>query len=121
MFNNAHVLGIWGPAEVPKFRRVPLEPICSNSGRAECRIVLLKFPKSVRMHNGHEWVQGPWIHEVVHHLDAIGNEIRQTMQRVSSHQQSNVDFARPRRGKKLCVVQSTRVHEWAIVSEGPYR
>ncbi|GFV46099.1 gag-Pol polyprotein [Trichonephila clavipes] len=29
----------------------------SNSGRVGCRIVLLKFPKSVRMHNGHEWVQ----------------------------------------------------------------
>ncbi|GFU61307.1 hypothetical protein TNCV_5033521 [Trichonephila clavipes] len=37
--------------------RVLLEPPCFNSRRVECRIVLLKFPKFVEMHNGHEWVQ----------------------------------------------------------------
>ncbi|GFX17561.1 uncharacterized protein TNCV_3411611 [Trichonephila clavipes] len=37
-------------------------------------------------------MQGPWIHEVVsipvhfHQLDSIGNETRQTRQRVLSHQ-----------------------------------
>ncbi|GFW58091.1 uncharacterized protein TNCV_2742371 [Trichonephila clavipes] len=40
-------------------------------------------------------IKGPWIHEVVsilvhvHQLDSIGNEARQTRQRVSSNQQSN--------------------------------
>ncbi|GFW83432.1 hypothetical protein TNCV_2545301 [Trichonephila clavipes] len=33
-----------------------LEPLCSNFGCVVCRIVLLKFPKSIGMHNGHEWV-----------------------------------------------------------------
>ncbi|GFV93963.1 hypothetical protein TNCV_3573161 [Trichonephila clavipes] len=41
-----------------EFRRVLLEPFCSNSERVGCRIVLLKFPQSVGMHNRHERVQG---------------------------------------------------------------
>ncbi|GFV95101.1 uncharacterized protein TNCV_3708961 [Trichonephila clavipes] len=41
IFNNVHVWGFWWPAEVSKFRRVFLEPLCSSVG---CRIVLLKFP-----------------------------------------------------------------------------
>ncbi|GFX48580.1 hypothetical protein TNCV_584771 [Trichonephila clavipes] len=57
MFNNVHVWRFWWPAEVSKFRKVLLEPLCNNSGRVGCRIVLLKFPKSVGMHNGLEWVQ----------------------------------------------------------------
>ncbi|GFW38699.1 hypothetical protein TNCV_3880661 [Trichonephila clavipes] len=56
MFNNVHVWGFWWPAEVCKIRRVLLEPICSNSGRAGYRIVLPKFPMSVGMYNAHEWV-----------------------------------------------------------------
>ncbi|GFV61433.1 uncharacterized protein TNCV_2937751 [Trichonephila clavipes] len=78
------------------------------------------------------WLQsiargGPWIHEVVsipihvHQLDSIGNETRQTRQRVSSHQQSNVGVDVPRRGVKLCVMQSTRVHEWVFGFEIPYQ
>ncbi|GFU23441.1 hypothetical protein TNCV_4447491 [Trichonephila clavipes] len=43
----------------------------------------------------------------VHQLDSIGNETRQTRQRVSSHQQSN-GVLEPRRGVNLCVVQSIR-------------
>ncbi|GFX39028.1 hypothetical protein TNCV_3426141 [Trichonephila clavipes] len=57
MFNNVHVWGFGWLAEVSKVRRVFLEPICSNSGRVRCRIVPLKFPKSVGKHNGHKWVQ----------------------------------------------------------------
>ncbi|GFU67762.1 uncharacterized protein TNCV_3134271 [Trichonephila clavipes] len=57
MFNNVHDWGFWLPAEVSKLKRVLLEPLCSNSGRMGCRIVLLKFPKSVGMHNEHEWMQ----------------------------------------------------------------
>ncbi|GFX91652.1 hypothetical protein TNCV_3682381 [Trichonephila clavipes] len=57
MFNNAHAWGLWWPAEVSKFRRVLLTPICSNSRRVGRRIVLLKFPKFVGMRNRHEWVQ----------------------------------------------------------------
>ncbi|GFX03904.1 uncharacterized protein TNCV_4678091 [Trichonephila clavipes] len=49
--------GFWWPAEVSKFRRVLLEPLCSNSRHVRCRIDLLKFSKSVGRHNGHEWVQ----------------------------------------------------------------
>ncbi|GFX52138.1 uncharacterized protein TNCV_547971 [Trichonephila clavipes] len=58
-------------------------------------------------------LEDPWIHEVVsipvhvHQLDSIRNETRQTRQRVSSHQQSNVGIDGPRRGIKLCVMQST--------------
>ncbi|GFX97498.1 hypothetical protein TNCV_2840581 [Trichonephila clavipes] len=52
-----HVWGFWWPGEVFKFRKVLLEPLYSNSGRVGCRIVLLKFPKSVGMRNGQEWVQ----------------------------------------------------------------
>ncbi|GBM59116.1 hypothetical protein AVEN_255656-1 [Araneus ventricosus] len=67
---------------------------------------------------------GPWIHEVVsipvhvHPPDTIGNETRQIRQLVSSHQQFN---GGPRRGVKLCAVQSTTVHEWDIGSESPYQ
>ncbi|GFW70435.1 hypothetical protein TNCV_4915551 [Trichonephila clavipes] len=57
IFNNGHISGFWRPAEVSKFRRVLLEPPCNNSGRVGCRIVLLKFPKSVGMQKGQEWVQ----------------------------------------------------------------
>ncbi|GBN06145.1 hypothetical protein AVEN_19601-1 [Araneus ventricosus] len=63
---------------------------------------------------------GPRIHEVVfipvqvHPPDTIGNETRQTRQRVSSHQQSNGGL---RRGVKLCALQSTTVHEWNFGSE----
>ncbi|GFX67967.1 uncharacterized protein TNCV_2288291 [Trichonephila clavipes] len=67
-----------------------------------------------------------WIHEVfsipvhVHQLDSIGNYTRQTRQRVFGHQQSNVGVDGLRRGIKLCVVQSTRVHEWVFGSDSPY-
>ncbi|GBN64456.1 hypothetical protein AVEN_178292-1 [Araneus ventricosus] len=70
--------------------------------------------------------QGLWINDVVsilvrvHPSDTIGNETRQTRQRVSSHQQSNGSVVRPRRGVKLCGVQSATVHEWAFDSESPY-
>ncbi|GFY15946.1 uncharacterized protein TNCV_1285911 [Trichonephila clavipes] len=79
------------------------------------------------MHNGHEWSQDPWIHEVVsipvpiHQLDSIGNDSRQNRQRISSHQQSTVSVDGSRLGVNLCVVQSTRVYEWAFGSENPYR
>ncbi|GBN28679.1 hypothetical protein AVEN_268550-1 [Araneus ventricosus] len=49
-----------------------------------------------------------WINDVVsilvhvHPSDTIGNETRQTRQRVSSHQQSNGSVVGPRRGVKLC-------------------
>ncbi|GFU86414.1 uncharacterized protein TNCV_1417661 [Trichonephila clavipes] len=72
-------------------------------------------------------LEGPWIHEVVpipvhvHQLDSIGNDTRQTRQRVSSHQQSKVGVDGPRRGVRLCVVQSTRVHEWTSALKSPYR
>ncbi|GFV32304.1 uncharacterized protein TNCV_1675901 [Trichonephila clavipes] len=75
----------------------------------------------------HEWVQGPWTHEIdsiavhVHQLESIGNETRQTRQHVSSHQQSNAGVDGPRRGIRLYVVQSTRVHKDAFGSESPYR
>ncbi|GFY20565.1 hypothetical protein TNCV_211971 [Trichonephila clavipes] len=86
-----------------------LESKCSNSGRVRCRIVLLKFPKSFGMYNGHEWVQSPWINEVVsqpvhvHQLDSIGKETRQIRQRVSSHQQSNVGVDGPSRPSGVVV------------------
>ncbi|GBM08996.1 hypothetical protein AVEN_229035-1 [Araneus ventricosus] len=70
---------------------------------------------------------GPWIHEVVsipvhdHIPDTIGNETRQTRQLVSSHQQFNGGVGGPRRGVKLCAVQSTTVHEWDNGSESPYQ
>ncbi|GFW19118.1 uncharacterized protein TNCV_254451 [Trichonephila clavipes] len=57
IFNHAHIWGFRWIAEVSKFRRVLLESLCSNSARVGCRIVLLKFPKFVEMHNGYEWVQ----------------------------------------------------------------
>ncbi|GFU75049.1 uncharacterized protein TNCV_3753001 [Trichonephila clavipes] len=69
---------------------------------------------------------GPWIHEVVSiplhvpQLYLIGNETRQTRQRVSSHHQCNVGVDGTKQGVKLFVVQSTRVHEWAFCSESPY-
>ncbi|GBM64556.1 hypothetical protein AVEN_14874-1 [Araneus ventricosus] len=56
----------------------------------------------------------------VHPSDTIGNETRQTRQRVSNHEQSNGSVVGPRRGVKLCAVQSTTVHEWAFSSESPY-
>ncbi|GBL98392.1 hypothetical protein AVEN_187730-1 [Araneus ventricosus] len=52
--------------------------------------------------------------------DTIGNETRQTRQRVCNHQQSNGSAVGPRRGVKHCTVQSTTVHEWAFGSESPY-
>ncbi|GFT31952.1 hypothetical protein TNCV_3468181 [Trichonephila clavipes] len=55
--NNVHFWEFWWTEEVSKFRRVLMEPLFSNSGRVGCHIVLLKFPKSVGMYNGHEWVQ----------------------------------------------------------------
>ncbi|GBM37397.1 hypothetical protein AVEN_28348-1 [Araneus ventricosus] len=56
----------------------------------------------------------------VHPSDIIGNETRQTRQRVSSHQQSNGSVVGPKRGVKLCAAQSTTVHEWAFGSESQY-
>ncbi|GFV30229.1 uncharacterized protein TNCV_97051 [Trichonephila clavipes] len=62
--------------------------------------------------------ESPWIHEVisvpidVHQLDSIGNEIRQTRQRISSRQQSNVGVDGPRRGVKTlyrAINKGTRV------------
>ncbi|GBN82940.1 hypothetical protein AVEN_185631-1 [Araneus ventricosus] len=70
--------------------------------------------------------QGLWINDVVsilvhvHPSDTIGNETRQTRQRVSSHQQSNSSVVGSRRGVKLCAVQSTTIHEWAFGSESPH-
>ncbi|GBO30566.1 hypothetical protein AVEN_158537-1 [Araneus ventricosus] len=70
--------------------------------------------------------QGLWINDVVSILvhvypsDTIGNETRQTRQRVSSHKQSNGSVVGPRRGVKLCTVQSATVHEWTFLSESPY-
>ncbi|GBM00503.1 hypothetical protein AVEN_111731-1 [Araneus ventricosus] len=55
----------------------------------------------------------------VHPSDTIGNETRQIRQRVSSHHQSNDSIVGPRRGVKLCAVQSATVHEWAFGSEIP--
>ncbi|GBM68858.1 hypothetical protein AVEN_261831-1 [Araneus ventricosus] len=67
---------------------------------------------------------GLWINDVsilvhVHPSDTIGNETRQTRQLVSCHQQSNGSVVVPRRGVKLCAVQSATVHEWAFGSESP--
>ncbi|GBL96714.1 hypothetical protein AVEN_111850-1 [Araneus ventricosus] len=56
----------------------------------------------------------------VYPSDTIGNETRQTRQRVSSHQQFNGSIVGPRRGVKLCAVQSTSVHKWTFDSENPY-
>ncbi|GFT66501.1 uncharacterized protein TNCV_2966921 [Trichonephila clavipes] len=62
-------------------------------------------------------MQGPWIPEAIsmpvhiHQLDSIGKETPQTRQRVSRLQQSNVGVDGPRGGIKLCIVQSTRLHE----------
>ncbi|GBM35093.1 hypothetical protein AVEN_157764-1 [Araneus ventricosus] len=68
--------------------------------------------------------QGLWINDVVsilvHPFDTIESETRQTRQRVSSHQQSNGSVVGPRRGVKLCAVQSAKVHEWAFGSDSPY-
>ncbi|GBM07192.1 hypothetical protein AVEN_15433-1 [Araneus ventricosus] len=61
--------------------------------------------------------QGLWINDLVpilvhvHPSDTIGNESRQTRQRVSSHQQSNGSVVGPRKKVKLCSVQSATVHE----------
>ncbi|GBM80617.1 hypothetical protein AVEN_178715-1 [Araneus ventricosus] len=57
--------------------------------------------------------QGLRINDVVSILvhaqlsNTIGNETRQTRQRVSSHQQFNGSIVGPRRGVKLCAVHST--------------
>ncbi|GBO26291.1 hypothetical protein AVEN_116527-1 [Araneus ventricosus] len=81
---------------------------------------------STRMNSPPVDKQGLWINDVVsilvnvHPSDRIGNETRQTRQRVSSHQQSNGSVVGPRRGVKLCAVQSATVHEWAFDSESPY-
>ncbi|GBM78548.1 hypothetical protein AVEN_211846-1 [Araneus ventricosus] len=70
--------------------------------------------------------QGLWINDIVsilvhvHLSDTIGNETRQTRQRVSSHQQSNGSVVGPRRGIKLCGMKSMKVHEWTFGSESPY-
>ncbi|GBN47999.1 hypothetical protein AVEN_169807-1 [Araneus ventricosus] len=56
----------------------------------------------------------------VHPSDTIGNETRQTRQRVSNHQQPNGSVVGPRRVVKHCTVQSTTVNEWAFGSESPY-
>ena len=40
-----------------KLIRLFLKPLYSHSGRVECRIVLLKVPKSVGIPNEHEWMQ----------------------------------------------------------------
>ena len=57
MLYNVHIWRVWWPAEVSKLRRVFLRPLCGNSGHMGCRTVLLELPKSVRMHNRHEWMQ----------------------------------------------------------------
>ncbi|GBM89898.1 hypothetical protein AVEN_172173-1 [Araneus ventricosus] len=70
--------------------------------------------------------QGLCINNVVsilvhaHPSNTVGNETRQTRQRISSHQQSNDSVVGPRRGVKLCAVQSATIHEWAFGSESPY-
>ncbi|GBM03140.1 hypothetical protein AVEN_200829-1 [Araneus ventricosus] len=71
--------------------------------------------------------QGLWINEVVsilvhvHPSDTIGNETPQTRKkRVFSHQQYNGSVVGPRRGVKICAVQSTTVHEWTFGSESIY-
>ncbi|GFW59215.1 uncharacterized protein TNCV_2781461 [Trichonephila clavipes] len=71
----------------------------------------IRGPISRQLHTTHTIIE----------LDSVGNENLQTRQRVSSHQQSNVGVDGPRRGVKLCVGQSTRVHEWVFGSESPYR
>ncbi|GBM32220.1 hypothetical protein AVEN_131609-1 [Araneus ventricosus] len=53
-------------------------------------------------------------------IRTIGNETRQTRQRVSNNQQSNGSFVGPRRGVKHCTVQSTTEHECTIGSESLY-
>ncbi|GBM29002.1 hypothetical protein AVEN_40752-1 [Araneus ventricosus] len=66
--------------------------------------------------------QGLWMNDVVsilvhvHPSYTIGNETRQTRQRVSSLQQSN-DSEAQERSKALC---RATVHEWAFGSERPY-
>ncbi|GBN93068.1 hypothetical protein AVEN_94012-1 [Araneus ventricosus] len=70
--------------------------------------------------------QGLWINDIVcilvdvHSSDTIGNETRQTIQRVSSLQRSNGSVDGPRRGVKLCAAQSATVYEWAFGSDSPY-
>ncbi|GBO34572.1 hypothetical protein AVEN_18661-1 [Araneus ventricosus] len=70
--------------------------------------------------------QGLWINDVVSKSvrvqpsDTIGNDTRQTRQRVSSHQLSNGSVFEPMRGVTLCAVQSATVHERAFGSESPY-
>ncbi|GBM37275.1 hypothetical protein AVEN_244956-1 [Araneus ventricosus] len=74
--------------------------------------------------------KGLWINDVVsilihvHPSDTIGNETRQTRQRVTSHQQSNGSVVGPRRGVKLCAVQSARYTSGSLalrdhINDGP--
>ncbi|GFU71460.1 uncharacterized protein TNCV_2378471 [Trichonephila clavipes] len=122
--SEVHVLEDWDEVEflfVPRKCLNSEEDLCSNSERVGCRIVLLEFPEFVRMDNGHEWGQVVSIPTHIHPLDSIRTKTRQIRQRASSHQQYNVGVDGPRRGIKLCVVQSTRVHEWNFGFERPYR
>ncbi|GBM52510.1 hypothetical protein AVEN_106942-1 [Araneus ventricosus] len=92
----------------------------------------VNYTRPISSQRLHQMEQSPvdkqalWINDVVsilvhvHPSDTIGNEIRQTRQRVSSHQQSNGSVVGPRRGVKLCAVQSATVHEWAFGSKSPY-
>ncbi|GBL89012.1 hypothetical protein AVEN_255168-1 [Araneus ventricosus] len=125
--------------EVSKVRRVFLEPLGSNSRLVGCRIVLLELSQSVvvdasgvlyhanctrpipsqRLHQIEQFPvdkQGLWINDVVsilvhvHPSDTIGNETPQTRQCVSSHQEFNGSVVGPRRGVKLCAVQSVTIH-----------
>ncbi|GFV70542.1 hypothetical protein TNCV_4957911 [Trichonephila clavipes] len=84
-----------------------MEPICSNSGRVGVSHCPAEIPQVCQ---NAQWAMG-----------AVGNETRQTMQRVSSNQQLDSGVERLRRGVKLCVMQSTRVQERAFGSESPYR
>ncbi|GBN63878.1 hypothetical protein AVEN_162319-1, partial [Araneus ventricosus] len=96
---------------------VPYQANCKRSIPPQRLYQIKQFPVDMLV---------PWIHEVVsipahvHPPDTIGNETRQTRQLVSSHQQFNGGVGGPRRGLKLCAVQSTTVHEWAFGSERPY-
>ncbi|GBM79026.1 hypothetical protein AVEN_23065-1 [Araneus ventricosus] len=97
---------------------VPYQANCKHSIPPQRLYQIKQFPVNML---------GPWIHEVVsipvqvHPPDRIGNQTHQTRQLVSSHQQFNGGVGGPRRGVKLCVVQSTTVHEWDIGSESPYQ
>ncbi|GFW74503.1 hypothetical protein TNCV_2414021 [Trichonephila clavipes] len=53
------VIDTMNPAgqSINQLETVLLETLCSNSGRVGCRIVPLRLPKFVGMHNEHECVQ----------------------------------------------------------------